>query len=169
MLKKEEKREIVEELTEKLKRMSMAFFDFASVASVDMAELRNQAKENQIEVKVAKRSLLIKALEKAGFETEIPQGSYLLAGSEEDEIAPFKFIAQFIKEKETGAFQGGVFEQKIVTPEEAEKIATLPSKDELKAQLVYVLASPLRQLHYNLSYNLVGLINILKQKAEATT
>jgi len=167
MLKREEKEKIVKNLAKKLKKLSFAFMDFASVSSAQMAELKSKAKEEESEAKVVKRNLLIKALQKAGLSEDLPQGSYLLVSNEKDEIAPFKFVAQFIKENEAGSFQGGVFEKQLISPQEAEKIATLPSKDELKAKLVFVLASPIRQLHYNLSYNLTGLINILKQKAES--
>lgn len=167
MLKRKEKEKIVENLAKKLKKSSFAFMDFNSISSAQMAELKSTAKEEVGEARVIKRNLLIKALQKAGLTEEIPQGSYLLLSSQEDEVAPFRFVAQFIKKNEVGSFQGGVFEQKLISPEGAEKIASLPSKEELKAKLVFILASPIKQLHYSLNYNLAGLINILKQKAES--
>ena len=166
-MKKEKKKELVKELAEVLRQQSVAFFNFEGVQSFQMTEMRNQAREQGLSLRVIKRTLLIKALELAGLEQEIPQGHYLLGFSEEDEVLPFKFFQQFIKENEVGAFQGGVFEGKLVSAEEAENLAKLPSKEELQAQVVYLLRSPLQQLHYNLSYNLLGLLNILRQKAES--
>ena len=83
-----------------------------------------------------------------------------------NKILPFKFIKQFVKEKEKGAFQGGIFLGNWIDAAEANQLADLPGKDELRAKLVFLINSPLQGLHYSLSYNLTGLINILKQKAE---
>ena len=159
------KEEIVQRLTKKLKSQNVCFLDFAGIPSQEMAILRTQAKERKIKLKVAKRNLLIRALKKAQIKAEIPQGNYLLASSE-DEVLPFKFLYEFIKEKEKGAFQGGIFEKKWIDAVKVEQIAQLPSKEELMVKLLCTLKAPINQLHYILSYNLRGLINILHQKTK---
>jgi large subunit ribosomal protein L10 len=165
MLRKEQKEQIVKNLTAELKEKNFAFFDFGSINAEEMAEFRRLTHEQNVKATVSKRKLLMRALAENKIEADLPQGFYMLI-STEDEILPFKFIKSFIKDKEKGAFQGGIFEGKWIDATEAATIADLPGKDELRAKLVYLLNSPLQGLHYSLSYNLTGLLNILKQRAE---
>lgn len=165
MLKKEQKEQIVKNLVADLKNSNFAFFDFGNINAEEMEEFRKLTHEQNIKAQVVKRKLLMRALTENKIEADIPQGFYMLI-TNEDEILPFKFIKQFIKNKEKGAFQGGLFEGKWIDANDADKIADLPGKDELRAKLVYIINSPLQALHYSLSYNLAGLINILKKRAE---
>jgi large subunit ribosomal protein L10 len=165
MLNKTQKEQIVKDLAVNLKGQNFAFFDFGNINAEEMEEFRRLTHEQTIKATVAKRKLLMRALKDENIEAELPQGFYMLISSE-DEILPFKFIKTFIKDKEKGAFQGGVFEGNWVDASEAEKLADLPNKDELRGKLVFLVNSPLQGLHYSLSYNLTGLLNILKQKAE---
>ena len=165
MLRKTQKEEIVKNLAPNLKKQNFAFFDFGNISASEMEEFRRLTHEQTIKATVVKRKLLMRALKEDGIEADIPQGFYMLITSE-DEILPFKFIKSFIKDKEKGAFQGGIFEGNWINAEDAEKLADLPGKNELRAKLVFLVNSPLQGLHYSLSYNLAGLINILKQKAE---
>jgi large subunit ribosomal protein L10 len=165
MLRKEQKEQIVQSLAQDLKEKNFAFFDFANINSEEMEEFRRLTHEQNVKATVVKRKLLMRALADNKIESNIPTGFYMLI-STEDEILSFKFIKQFIKNKEKGAFQGGIFEGKWIEANEADEIANLPSKDELRAKLVYLVKSPLQGLHYSLSYNLTSLINILKQHAE---
>jgi len=165
MLTREQKEEIVKELISEFGSQNFAFFNFENITSQEIAELKLKAKKEHLKAKVIKRKLIEIAFKKLNIKSELPQGHYLCITSQKDEILPFKFVAQFIKEKERGSFQGGIFEKNFIDKVEAEKIANLPSKEELKAKLVYVLNSPLWSIYNSISYNLRGLLNILKQKA----
>ncbi|MDD3774035.1 MAG: 50S ribosomal protein L10 [Patescibacteria group bacterium] len=165
MLRKTQKEQIVKDLSTQLKEKNFAFFNFDAIDAETMAEFRKLTHEQNITAHVVKRKLLIRALDENKIENDLPQGFYMLITTE-DEILPFKFIKTFIKDNEKGAFQGGLFEGKWIDANDADKIADLPGKEELRAKLVYLINSPLQGLHYSLSYNLAGLINILKQKAE---
>jgi len=167
MLKKQ-KEQIVEKLTEDFQNGNFAFFDFSEINAELMDEFRRLTHDQEIKATVVKRKLVIKALEQNKITADLPTGFYMVINSD-DEILPFKFIKNFIKDKEKGAFQGGIFENKWIDADEAQKIADLPSKDELKTKLVFLLNSPLQNLHYNLSYNLKGLINILKQRSSLSS
>jgi len=167
MLKKEQKEELAKDLALKLGRQSFAFYNFDKVTSQEMVDLRRQARAEKIETSVIKRRLIEKTLDQVKIKKELPQGSFLIATSVEDEVAPFRFIAQIIKKIEKGNFQGGIFEKKFIDENQAQEISILPSKDELSSKLVCLLKSPLQSLHYNLSYNLMGLTTILSKKAEA--
>ena len=166
MLKKQ-KKEIVEKLAKDFESGNFAFFDFSEINAEMMNEFRRLTHEQNIKATVVKRKLIIKALEQNKIDTNVPAGFYMVINTE-DEILPFKFIKSFISNKEKGAFQGGIFEGEWINADEAQKIADLPNKDELKTKLVFLLNSPLQNLHYNLSYNLKGLINILKQRSSSS-
>lgn len=154
---KQEKKKIISELKEKLeKQKSLVFLNITGLKSDALFNLRNQLKKVGAELKVAKKTLFIIALQKLNFnltKKDLP-GQLAIALGFEDEILPIKTVYNFTKEYKDCKIIGGVFEKKLMKKEEIENIALLPSKKELSAKLLMQLKAPVFNFVFVLRENL---------------
>jgi large subunit ribosomal protein L10 len=170
-LTKDKKKEVVDEVTELLKSSKMtvvAKYQGTTVAA--MQELRRSARDNGTKVKVAKNRLIIKALQGndtlKDVETSALQGMLLYAFNSEDEVAPAQSLNVFAKTNPTLEFVGAITaEGKFIGAEDVKALAGLPSKNELIAQVVATLSSPLNDVVSGLSGNLHALLDGVEAKA----
>lgn len=168
---RDKKQSLVTELTELLKTSKMtvfAHYDGLSVA--DMQKLRRSARENGITIKVVKNRLVRVALSQnadlKSADTSALTGQLLYAVSSEDEVAPAQSLAAFAKTNPALKLVGAISADGTnLDTEEVKALATLPSKNELIAQVVANLASPLHDVLGGLSGNLHGLLDGIEAKA----
>jgi large subunit ribosomal protein L10 len=160
-----EKEEIVSELADKLARMKSTVFTSVSGYTVDDANaLRAKGREQGVELLIAKKTLLVRALEKNGFTVGSDElsGSILTTIGYDDEVAAAKLIAEFAKEKEEGIeIVGGLLEGKFVGSDAIKQLATLPSRDELLAQVVGTINAPISGFVNALAGNLRNIVQVL--------
>jgi len=167
---KEQKEQIVADLTDKLQKSKSAVFTQVSGFTMDDAnELRKEAKENDLEVMIAKKTLLEIAVKNAGVKGLNPrelEGSILTTFGYSDEIAPARVMAKFAKGREGLVMLAGVLEGEGVDAAMVKSLSALPSKEELLAKLVGSINAPVSGfvgvLNANLR-NLVGVINAIKE------
>lgn len=167
---REQKQQIVEELADKLKRMTSAVFtSIAGYTMADADKLRAQGRKEGVELMVAKKTLLARALEKAGLNLSVDAfpGSILTTIGFKDEVAPAKMMAAYAKERETVKIAGGILEGKLVDAAAIKTLAKLPGKLELYAKLVGTLNAPISGFVNVLSGNLRGLVVALSAIKEA--
>lgn len=160
-----EKAQIIEDLSGKLGSMKTAVFTSVSGYTMDDANaLREKGQEAGVEILIAKKTLLVRALEKNGFEVSKADlsGSILTTFGYDDEVAAAKLMAEFAKDREEITIVGGILEGQFVGTDAVQQLATLPSKEELLAKVVgsinapvsgfvNVLAGNLRQFVYALN------------------
>ncbi len=60
----------------------------------------------------------------------------------EDLVGPAKVLVKFAKDFEKFQVQGGVLGGKVITGDQVKALATMPTKDELRAQLLAVFKAP---------------------------
>lgn len=143
----EKKKQIVEEITEKLKNsVSTVIVDYRGLTVAEVTELRKQLREAGVEFKVYKNTLMRRAAEQAGLAdlNEALVGPSAVAFSAEDVIAPAKILNNFAKEHEDLEIKIGVIEGKVASKEEVKAIAELPSREGLLSMLLSVLQAPIR-------------------------
>ncbi|MFH1711703.1 MAG: 50S ribosomal protein L10 [Patescibacteria group bacterium] len=167
---RKEKEVIVAEIAEKFRSMKSASFSKVSGFTMPQAnELREKAAEAGVEVFIAKKTLLDLAAKEAGVEgldPKIFEGSILTAIGE-DEVSAAKVVNDFNKQYETLTFVGGVLEGQVIGVEEVTKLAALPTKDQLLAQMVGSLNAPISGFVNVLAGNLRGLVNVLNSIKDA--
>jgi large subunit ribosomal protein L10 len=170
-LSRDKKTQLVEEVSSLLdtsKMTVMAKYQGTSVKA--MQDLRKQAKENGTKVKVVKNRLFKKALENSGtlkgVDASELQGQLIYAFNAEDEVAPAQSLKAFAKTNPQIEFVGAISaEGKLLSSEEVKALADLPGKNELIAQVVATLASPLNDVMNGLSGNLHALLDGIEAKA----
>ncbi|MFB6181665.1 MAG: 50S ribosomal protein L10 [Candidatus Magasanikbacteria bacterium] len=162
---REEKEQIVEELTDKLKQAkSVVFADFHGLKVDQSEDIRGECYENGVEFKASKKTLLDIALDKAGYEDIDPQefeGGVATMFCETDQVLPAKLISDFSEDYDAIDVFGGILEGSFIDQEKVKDLAELPSKEQLKAQLVSALNSPISGFVTALSSNTSDLVNAL--------
>ncbi len=171
---KEQKKEILQKLEDKLKRSkSVVFAGFNALEVKDNEELRRNLQDNQAEYLVAKKTLLSLALRnslKIEIDPKKFEGKLATVFSYEDEVAGAKAVANFTKGKEDKLyFLGGVLEGKLVSQEDVIALSKIPNREELYAQLVGSLNSPISGFVNVLAGSLRSFLYTLKAIEEQKT
>ncbi|MEI8143151.1 MAG: 50S ribosomal protein L10 [Candidatus Berkelbacteria bacterium] len=148
---------------------SAVLIDYRGLKVKETEELRNLLRAKNVSMHIVKNSLVKIALKKKGI--EIDEGIFkkpvAIAFSLEDEVAPAKEIVLFAKKHEAVEILAGILENKMISASTVTMLSRLPSKDQLRAQLVGTIAAPLNGLVNVLSGNLRGLINVLSAYSKA--
>jgi large subunit ribosomal protein L10 len=132
--------------------------------------LRDQLRQENGEYYVAKKTLLNLAFKNQGLDSldsKSLDGKIAAVFSYRDEVAAAKVIDTFRKDKtEKLYFLGGILEGKLLSKEEIEAVAKLPSKTELYAKLVGSINAPVSGFVNALAGNLRNLVYVLKAVSE---
>lgn len=167
MLKKEDKKKLVTEFAKELEGAKALYFsDFQGLPAKDIQDLRQELRKEGAKYKVVKLTLVKRALEQIGLDTSgfnftVPVS---VAYSAEDEITPVKTLHKFAKTHDKLKILAGYLAKSFLDAKQVKQLATLPGKQELRGQLVSVIASPLRGLASVLAGNIRGLLNVLNAK-----
>lgn len=145
------KETLVEEAVAKFEAAaSVVIVDYRGLTVEEVTNLRKQLRDANVEMKVIKNSILIRAARKAGLEglDEVFTGPTAVAFSNEDVVAPAKIIDEFASTAKALEIKGGVIEGKVSSTEEITALAKLPSRDGLLSMLLSVLQAPVRNVAY---------------------
>ena len=144
------KQQFVEELTEKLKNAAGGVLvDYKGISVEDDTKLRKELRENGVDYFVVKNTLLKRALNAAGIEglDSALEGTTAIALSNDDIIAAPKVLNKKAEDsKGQFSIKLGFVDGKVISKEEVEAYAKLPSKETLLSQLVFMLQSPIQRL-----------------------
>jgi large subunit ribosomal protein L10 len=170
MITKEKKKAILQDLTDRFgKAKSMVFIGFQGMSVKDNLALRRKLRTEGIEYTVAKKTLIKKGLESVnitGTDKFMPDGPVAVAVGYDDEIAPARIAKEFGKTNDKVKIMGGVMNMEVIDAESMKQIASLPSKDQLRAQLVYTINAPVSGFVNVLAGNVRSLMNVLNAIAE---
>ncbi|MDO4902147.1 MAG: 50S ribosomal protein L10 [bacterium] len=150
-LSRDKKNQLVAELSDALKNAKMtAFAEYQGLTVKDLQELRKEAREAGVQIKVVKNRLVrvamsgIDSLKDA--DTSALKGQLVYAISTEDEIAAAQVLGKFAKNhpelKLVGAFADGA----AMDTETVLTLSELPGKDQLIGQIVDTLLSPVNAI-----------------------
>lgn len=162
----------LEALTEQFKNSNTAMvlsFDKLTVAKDQ--EFRNELRATGADYRVVKNTLARLAVEGTPFESakEHFKGVTSVVTIDGEPIDLSKVISKYVKEnKDVFAFKAGIVDGRVIDFSEVEKIATLPSKEELIGKLLYLLNAPAQRLATVLNAIPRNLAIVLKQASERT-
>lgn len=166
-----EKASFVEDLRDRLNRAPVVYLtDFTGLDVKSITKLRRSLKDSGAEYLVVKNRLAKLAFA----ETELPDVSSELVGPTgvilgyDDVVAPAKALTDFAKEhNKKPVFKLGILENEILQPEQINRIANLPSRDQLYAMLAGALEAPMAMLATALEakvQEMAGLLDALKEE-----
>jgi large subunit ribosomal protein L10 len=165
---REEKARVIEALAEKLRGGSAVLVDYQGMDVARSTDLRRRSREAGVEFVVAKNTLTRRAADEAGVEglTEYLVGPTALAFSE-DPVASAKLMAEFADQVEAFALKGGLLEGgRVLSEADVVALSRLPAREQLLAQVVGGISSPLTGLVTVLNNTIQGLVVALGQIAE---
>ena len=138
---------LVKDLKEKLtKAKSFIAVNYSGTTVEKDTQLRNAFRKENVEYHVYKNRLVFKALSELGYNVDVNvlQGTNSFAISYDDETAGPRILNDFMKENKNMTFVFGTLGDKVLSKDEVERIAKLPSKPALIGQLLSVLNGPIR-------------------------
>ena len=145
------KTQVVDELKARFSRMTSAVFvNYEGMSVSDIESLRSQFRAKGVDYKVAKNTLIRRALSDEAWVTELGdalKGMTGVAWSYEEPSAAARILKSFIKDHEKLKIKAGVMDGQVLDSKAVEnQLATLPSKDEARASLLATLMAPAQQL-----------------------
>jgi large subunit ribosomal protein L10 len=137
--------------------------DLSPLKVTESTELRHKARELEVIVRGAKKTLMRRATKEVGIDLDESAlgGSTMLLMGHGDEVAPAKLVAELRKTHKELIIQGGFLEGRWIGTEEVLALAKLPSKEELIAKAVGSIAAPLSGFVNVLQGNLRNLVYAL--------
>jgi large subunit ribosomal protein L10 len=165
---REEKARVIEELTEKLRGGSVVVVDYQGMNVAQSTRLRARSRESGVEFVVAKNTLAQRAANEAGVEglEEFLVGPTAIAFAE-DPVAGAKLMGEFSNEIETFEIKGGILDGgRVMGAEDVVALSRLPGREQLLAQLLGAIQSPLAGLVTVLNAPTRSLAVVLNQVAE---
>jgi len=169
-MKRTEKEQIVTELTDKLKgAKSLYYTDFTGLNVKRMTELRRRLKRAGVEYVVIKNTLALRAVNESGLVGERLSGPTGLVFGK-DPVAAAKVLSDFAREfEQKPAVKGGLLDGKAVDTAQVKQLASLPSRDQMLADLAAGLQSPMAAFAGALNgilYMFAGALDALKSQRE---
>ena len=167
---KVEKEKTVNELKEKLSLSKSLFLtDFRGLNVEEMTKLRRKLKEAGSEYKVTKNTLIRMAAKQSGFEGVLDylEGSTGLVFSYEDPISPAKVLYDVHKRVEKPKIKVIWIEGRLLDENHLKRLAGLPSREVILAQIIFGLNSPMANFVGTLQgvlRNFVGILDAIKEE-----
>lgn len=169
-MKREEKTSIVEELSGKFSKAKIAIVaDYRGMSVSSLESLRRELKKSNSEIRVAKNTLLRRAVQGTSFEAmgEYFKGSTAVAISYDDPVAPAKALTGFLKDHPDFTIRSASMEGRTLTSQDLVALSSLPSRDVMLARLLNVMngvpTSFVRVLN-GVPTKMVYLLNALAEK-----
>jgi large subunit ribosomal protein L10 len=139
-------------------------FDYRGLKVSEMGKLRDRVKKLGANVKVIKNRLAIKFFEKEQMNIgrDLFHGPIAVAYSNEKFVETAKILVEFEKESKKIKIISGFIEKKLVNSKQVSEVAKLPGKEQMLAQLVFLIGMPLRRFGSALSAPLTHMLVLLK-------
>lgn len=138
-MKLNDKKRIAQELKERFEKSSIVILtDYKGMDVEAINQLRRKLREAEVEYKVVKNSLLVRASD--GNDVSLIKDSFkgpsAVALSYDDPVAPAKVLTDFAKENKNLEIKIGVLDGKIIDLIGIKALSSLPSKEVLLGQVL---------------------------------
>ncbi len=170
-MKRPEKEKLVAELRDKLTGAKALYYtDFTGLNVKRMTDLRRRLRKANVEYVVIKNTLALRAVNESGLVAQKLKGQTGLVIAK-DAVAAAKVLADFAKENDQRpSVKGGLLEGKSLDVEQVKKLASMPSREQMLAELGAGLQSPMAAFVGALNgllYMFAGALDALKTQREA--
>ena len=169
-MKREEKEKLVTELSQKLNNaQSLYYTDFTGLNVKRMTDLRRRLKKAGVEYVVIKNTLALRAVNESGLVADTLKGPTGLVVAK-DPVSAAKVLTDFAKENEDKpAVKGGLLSGKKIDNAQLKRLASLPSREQMLADLGAGMQSPMAAFVgaiNGLFYMFAGALEALKTQRE---
>ena len=149
---------------------SAILLDFKGLNVPKVTELRRQLRTVKASYRVVKNTLALRAIDSKSLEAlkeHFVGPTAVVFGS--DPVALAKALTDFAKDVPAVQFKAGMVEGRAIAAEQIKDIASLPSRNELIAKLLFLLQSPITRFARVLAavpQSFVMVLDQIRQKRE---
>jgi large subunit ribosomal protein L10 len=143
-MKRPDKEKLVAELKEKLTGAKALYYtDFTGLNVKRMTDLRRRLRKANVEYVVIKNTLALRAVNESGLVSTKLKGQTGLVIAK-DAVAAAKVLSDFAKENDARpAVKGGLLDGRQLDVDQVKKLASMPSREQMLADLGAGLQSPM--------------------------
>ena len=148
MMNKEEKKNYIAEMSNQFENSKAVMVThYQGLTMVQLDELRAKMREHGIVFKITKNRITKLALEK----TKCKELSNLFTGPTavafgEDAIMSARILSKFAKDNENLKLIGGIMDNEVLDQTGVQNVASLPTLDEARANIVGILKGPAQKI-----------------------
>jgi len=143
-----EKAQILEDTSERIHEVRGIYLaDFSGMSVEKLSLLRKKCREQKVQFKVIKNTLLKRAFHERGI-TQLDDhlvGPTGLVFSAVDDMVPARILTEFAKEHEKPRIKAAVLDGRLFDDKAIAVLAKLPSREVLLAQLLATFIAPMTQ------------------------
>jgi large subunit ribosomal protein L10 len=168
-ISKERKDELMAEYVEMINRSrAIVLADYTGMSVAKLEALRGEVRKAGGAFHVTKNTILRYALEQSGR----PAPESLLKGQVAtgfvyDEVATMaKMLTEYARKEEFLNLRGGILGKDVLTATQIEALATLPSLDELRAQIIGLIRGPAQNVTSAVANGVRQIVNVLDAYAK---
>jgi large subunit ribosomal protein L10 len=170
-MKRPDKEKLVAELKEKLTGAKALYYtDFTGLNVKRMTDLRRRLRKANVDYVVIKNTLALRAVNESGLVSTKLKGQTGLVIAR-DAVAAAKVLSDFARENDARpAVKGGLLDGRQLDVEQVKKLASMPSREQMLAELGAGLQSPMAAFVGALNgllYMFAGALDALKTQREA--
>ena len=139
------KSEKISQMKEKIEKAKVAIVtDYKGLSVEEITKLRRLIQKEDADYMVTKNTLAKIAIKGTEYEVlaDSLTGPVSIAFGFDDQVAPAKVLAKFMKETKKGEILAAAMDGKLLSASEAKALATLPSKQEIYAKMLGCINSP---------------------------
>jgi len=170
----EYKRAVVKDLSDRFSTAeAVVLVDFSGVSVSEITELRNKARDANVDYIVAKNNLIRRAITGTPLECldSALVGQTALGIGYDGSLVALKVLSDAAKELKGLTIKAGFVDGEYASAAEVDAIAKLPSKPQLVGRLAGVLQAPISKLVFVLNgtvSRLVRTLQAIKEKKEGS-
>ena len=172
-MKRNDKEQLVTELSTKIKGAKALYYtDFTGLNVKRMTDLRRKLKKAGVEYVVIKNTLALRAVNESGLVGTRLKGPTGLIVSK-DPVSAAKILSDFAKDNDQRpAVKGGMLDGASIDEAQVKKLASMPSREQMLAELGAGLQSPMAAFvgaMNGLLYMMVGALEALRTQKEGAS
>jgi large subunit ribosomal protein L10 len=140
----QEKEQVVAEVSAHVaEAQTLVIAEYRGIAVGDLTRLRKIARESGVFLKVIKNTLVVRAIDGTPFQklSDKMKGP-LIYSMGADAVAPAKVLNDFAKNNDKIIIKAGMYNGDVLDEKAIKALASIPSREELLAQLVGVMQAP---------------------------
>ena len=162
-LTRAQKENVIEEVSANVaKAEAVIFAEYRGLNVESMTELRKQARESGVYLRVLKNSLAKLAIKGTDYEGMSDQlAGPLLYGISEDPVACAKVLNGFAKDNNKLVLKGGALPTGALDEAGIKALASLPSRDELLSKLLGTMQAPVAKFVQTMNEVPTGFVRTL--------
>lgn len=167
---KQEKQLLRDEIKNQLEKSgTFVIAQYSALTANKANEFRRSIAQYGASFEVVRKRVFLKALEQIGIKYDLKSlgGHIGLIFAAKDPVETTKVIRKFSDDNEKVLkLIGGRVEGQLISAQDVERLATLPSKDQMRASFLYLLEAPMAQTLSTMEALLSSVMYCLENKSK---